>query len=171
MKLFEKGKIGSLTVPNRVCMAPMGTKTAVDGGFEERSIEYFRLRAAGGTGLIFTGLNMVCTEFETRAANTLEGFHQTDRLGLLCDKVHQEGSKIVVQIGPGLGRVGYSDPEHAPYSASACPTKNFPDLMCKPFEKEHIKARRKLYARLPRQVTLRVCFTRKERQYSSCQYE
>lgn len=138
MKLFEKGQIGSMKVKNRICMAPMGTKTAVDGGFEERSIEYFRQRAAGGTGLIFTGLNMVCTEFETRAANTLEGFHQTDRLGLLCDKVHQEGAKIIVQIGPGLGRVGYSDPEHAPYSASACPTRNFPDLMCKPFEKEHI---------------------------------
>lgn len=139
MKLFEKTQIGNVKLANRIIMAPMGTKTAVDGGFEERSIEYFRQRAAGGVGMIITGLNMVCTEFETRAANTLEGFHQTDRLGLLCDKCHYEGAKVFVQIGPGLGRVAYSDPENPPYSASACPTRNFPDLMCKPFEIEHIK--------------------------------
>ena len=142
MKLFDKGTIGSLKAKNRICMAPMGSKTAVDGGFDQRSIEYLQLRAAGGTGIIFTGLNMVCTEFETRAANTLEGFHQVDRLGLLADKVHAYGAKLIVQIGPGLGRVGYSDPEHAPYSASACPTRNFPDLMCKPTRKRCRESRK-----------------------------
>jgi len=139
MRLFERVKIGNVTLPNRVALAPMGQKTAPDGAYDSRSIEYFRRRAAGGCGLIITGLNMVTTEFETRAANVLEGFHQTDRLGLLIDKCHQHGAKVLIQIGPGLGRVGYADPEHAPYSASAVPTRNFPDLMCKPFSVEQIK--------------------------------
>lgn len=139
MKLFDKVHIGGMTLKNRIALAPMGTKTAPDGGYEERSIEYYKRRAEGGCGLIITGLNMCSTEFETRAANTLEGFHQVDRLSLLVDKCHAYGSKVIVQIGPGLGRVGYSDPENPPYSASAVPCKNFPDLMCKPFEVSQIK--------------------------------
>ena len=139
MKLFDRIKIGNITLRNRIAMAPMGCKTDPDGGFDDRSIEYFGLRAKGGTGLIITGLNMVCTEYETRAANVLEGFHHVNRLSLLVDKCHQYGAKVLVQIGPGLGRVGYSDPENPPYSASAVPCKNFPDLMCKPFEKEQIE--------------------------------
>ncbi len=139
MKLFDRVKIGNVTINNRIAMAPMGCKTDPDGGFDDRSIEYFGLRAKGGAGLIITGLNMVCTEYETRAANVLEGFHHVNRLSLLVDKCHQYGSKVLVQIGPGLGRVGYSDPENPPYSASAVPCKNFPDLMCKPFEKEQIE--------------------------------
>lgn len=138
MKLFERVSIGDVKLKNRIAMAPMGTKTAVDGGFDSRSIEYFRRRAEGGAGLIITGLNMCSTKYETRAANTLTGFHQVDRLSVLVQQCHAYGAKVLVQIGPGLGRVGYSDPTHAPYSASAVPCKNFPDLMCKPFEKEMI---------------------------------
>lgn len=139
MKLFERGTIGSIKTRNRIILAPMGNKTAADGGFEERSIEYFRLRAAGGVGLIITGLNMVSTEFETRACNVLETNFQVDRLGLLCDKVHIEGSKIVVQIGPGLGRVAYTDQQNPPHSASAVPTKANPNVLCRPFSVEQIK--------------------------------
>ena len=38
MKLFDRVSIGDVKLRNRIAMAPMGTKTAVDGGFEERSI-------------------------------------------------------------------------------------------------------------------------------------
>ena len=138
MKLFDRVSIGDVKLRNRIAMAPMGTKTAVDGGFEERSIEYYRRRAAGGCGLIITGLNMCSTKYETRAANTLTGFHQVDRLALLVQQCHAEGAKVLVQIGPGLGRVAYSDPSNPPHSASAVPCKNYPDVMCKPFTKEEI---------------------------------
>ena len=139
MKLFERASIGNIKLRNRIILAPMGNKTATDGGFDERSIEYFRRRAAGGVGLVMTGLHFVSTEFEGRAANVLETNFQIDRLGLLCDKVHIEGAKIVVQIGPGLGRIAYTDQKNPPYSASAIPTRANPDVLCKPFSVEQIK--------------------------------
>ena len=139
MKLFERASIGNIKLRNRIILAPMGNKTATDGGFDERSTEYFRLRAAGGVGLIITGLNIVSTEFETRAANVLESNFQIDRLGLLCDKAHIEGAKVVVQIGPGLGRVAYTDQKNPPYSASAIPTRANPDVLCRPLSVEQIK--------------------------------
>lgn len=137
--LFERTRIGQVKLRNRLVLAPMGTRGDVDGGYDPRNIEYFRMRAAGGAGLIITGLNMVSQRFETRANNCLESFFHVDRLGLLVDKVHQEGSKILIQIGPGLGRVYFTDPENPPYAASAVPSRNWPDKICKPLEKEHIQ--------------------------------
>ena len=139
MILFERTMLGKLKLKNKLVLAPMGTKGAVDGGYDERSIEYFRQRARGGAGLILTGLNMVTQRFETRANSALESFFQADRLGILVDKMHEEGAKILVQIGPGLGRVYFTDPDNPPYAASACPSRNWPDKICKPFETEHIK--------------------------------
>ena len=52
-KLFEKGKIGKLTVKNRGVMMPMGTVfSEPDGSVNERIIEYYAERAKGGIGLI-----------------------------------------------------------------------------------------------------------------------
>ncbi len=139
MKLFERGCIGKVKMNNRIVMAPMGRKTAPDGGFDDRCVAYYEARAKGGAGLIITGLNVVTTEFETRPCFVLETYHQVDRLGLTVDKCHAYGTKVFVQIGPGLGRVAYADPDHAPYSASAVPTRNFPNMNCVPFTVEQIK--------------------------------
>ena len=62
-KLFEKGKIGKLTVKNRGVMMPMGTVfSEPDGSVNERIIEYYAERAKGGIGLIineYTGVDDV----------------------------------------------------------------------------------------------------------------
>ena len=114
MKLFEPAKIGNLRLRSRLVLSPMGTRGDVDGGYDVRNIEYFRMRAEGGAGLIITGLNMVSERFETRANNALYTFFHADRLGILADKVHSEGAKLLVQIGPGLGRVYFTDPDGGP---------------------------------------------------------
>ncbi|WRS28709.1 NAD(P)/FAD-dependent oxidoreductase [Oscillospiraceae bacterium MB08-C2-2] len=139
MKLFERASIGSVKMRNRIIMAPMGRKTAPDGGFDDRTIAYYEARAKGGVGAIITGLNIVTTEFETRPCFVLETYHQCDRLGLAADKVQAYGGKFFVQIGPGLGRVAYANPDRAPYSASAIPTRNFPNLNCRPLSVEQIQ--------------------------------
>ncbi|MBU3182872.1 NAD(P)/FAD-dependent oxidoreductase [Clostridium psychrophilum] len=131
LKLFEKTNIGRMKLKNRIVMAPMGTTADVDGGYNERSINYFVERAKGGVGLIITGANIVSTKYEDRPCNQLDNFHQVDRLGLLADKVHQYGAKLCVQITPGLGRMVFTDPFTAPYSASAVKSFWFPDLICK----------------------------------------
>lgn len=138
MKLFEKANIGNMKLKNRIVMAPMGTTADVDGGYNERSIDYFVERAKGGVGLIITGANIVSTKFEDRPCNQLDSFHQVDRLGILADKVHQYGSKLCVQITPGLGRMVFTDPFTPPYSASEVESFWFPGLMCKPLTVDDI---------------------------------
>ncbi|MDI7260196.1 MAG: FAD-dependent oxidoreductase [Thermodesulfobacteriota bacterium] len=54
-KIFEPGKIGSMSVRNRIVMAPMGTHSADSGGYvTDRMIDYYVERAKGGVGLIIT---------------------------------------------------------------------------------------------------------------------
>jgi 2,4-dienoyl-CoA reductase-like NADH-dependent reductase (Old Yellow Enzyme family) len=52
-KLFEPIQIGSMTIKNRIAMAPMGTAFAtLDGLFTEQAMAYYEARAKGGVGLI-----------------------------------------------------------------------------------------------------------------------
>ncbi|MDT8271661.1 MAG: FAD-dependent oxidoreductase [Desulfomonilia bacterium] len=52
-KLFEEGKIGKMTVKNRIVMPPMATNFAGPSGEPtERLIRYYAERAKGGAGLI-----------------------------------------------------------------------------------------------------------------------
>ena len=52
-KLFEPGQIGTMTVKNRIVMAPMVSNFAdPNGGVTDRVIEHYRAKAKGGTGLI-----------------------------------------------------------------------------------------------------------------------
>ena len=54
-KLFEKGKIGKLTIKNRIVMPPMGTGfAAASGEASEEITRYYEERAKGGVGLIIT---------------------------------------------------------------------------------------------------------------------
>lgn len=137
--LFKKGQIGSMTVPNRIVMAPMGTKSDPDGEFNERDINYFVERAKGGTGLIITGRVASCVKYEMRSHHVLDNYHQVKGVAMLCEKVHQYGSKICIQIGPGLGRMVHQDPFTPPWSASAVPSHYYPELLCRPMTKEMIK--------------------------------
>lgn len=139
MRLLEKGKIGNLEIPNRVVMAPMGTKSEPDGSVSDRDIYYFEERAKGGTGLIITGRFAVTEKYEMRSHHILNNYHHVGRLALLAERVHMHGSKLCIQIGPGLGRIVHQDPFTPPYSASAVPSHYYPNLICKPYEKEDIK--------------------------------
>jgi 2,4-dienoyl-CoA reductase-like NADH-dependent reductase (Old Yellow Enzyme family) len=54
-KLFSPGKIGNVTVKNRLAMSPMGTGIAnLDGTPTEDMIAFYEARAIGGVGLIYT---------------------------------------------------------------------------------------------------------------------
>jgi len=52
-KLFEPVCIGTMEIPNRIVMPPMGTNMAnPDGTVSERIRNYYAERAKGGVGLI-----------------------------------------------------------------------------------------------------------------------
>lgn len=137
--LFQKGTIGELNLKNRIIMAPMGVKSEPDGGVSPREIRYYEERAMGGCGMIITGRFATTEKYEMRSHHLLTDYHHVGRLGLLAEKVHHYGTKLCVQIGPGLGRIVHQDPFTPPYSASAVSSFWYPELMCRPYEIEDIQ--------------------------------
>ncbi|NLW91387.1 MAG: hypothetical protein GXY34_07285, partial [Syntrophomonadaceae bacterium] len=52
-ELFKPGKIGNLTIPNRILMSPASVKAGnPDGSPSQRIIDYYEARAKGGVGMI-----------------------------------------------------------------------------------------------------------------------
>lgn len=136
--LFDKTMIGSMKLKNRIFMSPMGTTGEADGAYCIDGINYFMERAKGGAGLIITGANVVSTKYEPRPCTELSDFHHVERLNMLIDRCHHYGAKVCVQLSPGLGRQQFTDPFTPPYSAGSVSSFWFPDLICKPLEKEDI---------------------------------
>ncbi|UYZ22404.1 FAD-dependent oxidoreductase [Mesobacillus jeotgali] len=99
--LFSVGKIGSVTLKNKIVMPAMGTGLASsDGELTEQQIRYYEERAKGGTGLIITEFTTVDFELGRAAANQLRfdddrfipGFRR------LADAVHTYGARVFVQL-------------------------------------------------------------------------
>lgn len=137
-QLFKKGNIGGMKLKNRIFMAPMGTTGEADGSYNMSGINYFEARAKGGAGLIVTGANIATTKYEDRPCNELSEFHQVERLAMLIERCHAYGTKVCVQITPGLGRMVFTDPFTPPYSASECQSFWFENLKCKPLSVDDI---------------------------------
>lgn len=107
--LMAPGRIGAMTVRNRIVMSPMETMYGTQDGLpSERTRDYFAARARGGDGLITLG----ATGIDHRHPETPGGLHlatdeAVDAHRALVDAVHEHGAKIqpqIVHAGPdGLG--------------------------------------------------------------------
>lgn len=100
-KLFSEGKIGNLTLKNRIVMTPMCVNVGEpDGKAGARAQDYYEERAKGGVGLIITEIARVNDthgiglngQISMSNDSVIEPFSQ------LVDKVHSHGTKIFVQI-------------------------------------------------------------------------
>ena len=103
-KLFEKGRIGRLTIRNRAVMSPMGTDLAdTNGNASPRLIAYYAERAKGGIGLIineYTGVDdvdSIPTQHNLRMAQD----YNVKAAEELTRTVHQFGAKIFAQLHHG----------------------------------------------------------------------
>jgi len=100
MKLAEPGRIGSMTIRNRMVMPGMGTNLAnPDGTVSQHLIDYYEARAAGGVGLIIT--EVVTPEHRGQCIHCeLGGYHDGFGPGLsrLARAVHNQGAHCVLQI-------------------------------------------------------------------------
>ncbi len=103
-KLFEKGKIGRITIKNRCVMMPMGTVYAdKDGMATDRLITYYELRARGGIGLIineYTGVDDIDSIPTIGNLRASRDYH-IPALERLTDAVHKYDCKIFAQIHHG----------------------------------------------------------------------
>jgi 2,4-dienoyl-CoA reductase-like NADH-dependent reductase (Old Yellow Enzyme family)/NADPH-dependent 2,4-dienoyl-CoA reductase/sulfur reductase-like enzyme len=99
--IFKQGKIGNLTLKNRIVMPPMGTNLAgPEGEVTDELIAYYEERAKGGTGLII--VEFTCIDYEYG-----KGFFRQVRLdddrfipgiNRIANAVHKYGAKVFVQI-------------------------------------------------------------------------
>jgi len=107
MKLFESHQIKSLTLKNRIVMAPMCMYMANESGFiQPFHFTHYATRAYGGVGLIITE----ATAVEPRGritSNDLGIWNDefTPGLSKLVETVHQAGAKIGIQLAHA-GRKG-----------------------------------------------------------------
>jgi 2-enoate reductase len=143
--LFSPIKVNNITIKNRVVMGPMGNLNMCDetGRPNSKMLQYFFARAKGGTGLLTTGLIPVSHGIDNTVTEIgkLTMFPRIDRSRTvfsgwrdLAQGVHAYGSKIFIQITPGLGRVGpptcLVTQKKFPVSASFNPNFYIPELPC-----------------------------------------
>lgn len=139
-KLFEPIQIGSMTLKNRIVMAPMGTTTDTTNAFNMRDVKYYGERAKGGCGLVLTGAVVASTEFEPAPCQKLTNTKDVYMLHLVAERVHFYGAKFGIQLSPGIGRMNWIDPHTPPYSASPVPNYYVPSLICRELPTEGVKS-------------------------------
>jgi len=110
-------KIGSVTVKNRMMMAPMDTGFGNNawGGFTPEGVEYFVRRAKGGFGLLFSGGTSVDSIVD--GVDTLTN-HADEfiRTGLEMNRsLAQYDCKMFIQLSMNVGRnAGLKTPSPLP---------------------------------------------------------
>ncbi len=112
MMLFEPGKIGRLSVRNRIYMLPMRPVLLdTDGSLSQRAIDFYVARAKGGVGTISTSLWMVERMLEAKMEGSrcvypmADGFTYVDKISQLADSLHDYNTKMVTQLSAGFGRI------------------------------------------------------------------
>ncbi|WP_307861400.1 oxidoreductase [Cellulomonas wangleii] len=134
--------LGSLRLPNHVVMLPMGTEMGThEGLFTEREIAYYTARAAGGVGLVMTGIAAVSQDYEqiNPGLCRVDTDDSVPGLTALAESIHGVGGRVSLQLTAGLGRnINNVDPERAPISASDNPHYANPDVLCRPLEVDEI---------------------------------
>lgn len=98
--MFSPVQIGTVTVPNRFVVPPMGNNFAnTDGSLSKRSKDYYAARAKGGFGLITIESTVVYQEAKGGprkpclfSDDTVESFRQ------VADTCHAYGAKVSIQL-------------------------------------------------------------------------
>ncbi|MDD3840633.1 MAG: FAD-dependent oxidoreductase [Clostridia bacterium] len=152
--MFTPIEVNHTIIKNRLVMAPMGNISMCDetGRPNDQMLQYFFERAKGGVGLITTGLVPVSHGIDPTVTEPgdLSYFPRIDRSRSvfagwrdLAAGVHNYGSKIFIQLTPGLGRVG--NPQclltlkKFPKSASLNPNFYIPQIPSTPMSDRKLK--------------------------------
>ena len=99
--LLSPGRIGSMTLRNRIFMCPMGDNQATSGGYvTDQQIDYFEARARGGAALLLVGSVGVTApdglssprQSAIGDATFVEGWRR------LAERVHAHGARLALQL-------------------------------------------------------------------------
>ena len=96
--LFSPLAIGGREVPNRIVSTAHGEQRAADGLLDERMIDYYERRAAGGAGLMVTfGSAAVHAMSSTANAVALWDARNEPMLADMAARVHAHGTLLMAQ--------------------------------------------------------------------------
>lgn len=128
-KLFEPGKIGNVSLKNRIALPPMGTMLAkYSGEVGDELIRFYEERAKGGCGLVITEITRIDDDYGWGMIRQMALTHdyQIGDVKRLTDAVHKYNSKLFVQL-QHPGRVGHPDrnPTHMTVAPSDVPPYRF----------------------------------------------
>lgn len=99
--LLSTGQIGSLTLRNRIAMAPMGTNLAeADGTVGDAQAAWFEARARGGAGLIIVGSASIAYPRASTDPRQIAASNDAHLPGLrrLAAEAHAHGAAIAAQL-------------------------------------------------------------------------
>ena len=121
-KLFSPLKVGALTLPNRVFMAPLTRLRSIEPGDIPTPLmaEYYRQRASAG--LIITEATQI--SFQAKGYAGAPGLHTQEQLNAwkkITQAVHDDGGHIAVQLWH-VGRISHDSlqpGQQAPVAPSA----------------------------------------------------
>jgi N-ethylmaleimide reductase len=105
--LFDSFKLGSLTLSNRVVMAPMTRSRAIDNLPSELVVQYYAQRASAGL-IITEGVSPSPNGLGYARIPGLFNAAQKDAWRKVTDAVHAAGGRIFVQLMHS-GRIGHVD--------------------------------------------------------------
>lgn len=111
LKLSAPGRIGSLTLKNRIFVTAMGVSLAnEDGTVSQRLIDYHVAQARGGAGMIVMGVTGVAWPVGAVQPNQTAISHDRFLPGLtaLVQAVHAQGGRIAAQLHHGGLVASYS---------------------------------------------------------------
>ena len=125
MKLFEKGKIGTLTIKNRIVMDAINIQLGSPGdeaALGQRAIDFYVARAKGGVGLIKTTFMRTNRKLELSIGGPVVHSTRSGQwLNEIAEAVHDYGAKICVQLTIGVGRIPVPNPD-LPYGGLVAPS-------------------------------------------------
>src|ERR1700726_2632205 len=106
-KLFEPYKLGPITLPNRLVMAPLTRNRAVEGFVPSPlAAEYYGQRASAG--LLITEASQVSQQGQ--GYQDTPGIYSKEQVAgwrKVTDRVHEEGGRIFIQLWH-VGRVSHT---------------------------------------------------------------
>jgi len=130
-KLFEPFKLGPLTLPNRLVMAPLTRNRAVPPGMvpSPLAVEYYGQRASAG--LLITEASQISQQGQ--GYQDTPGIYSKAQVAgwrKVTDRVHERGGRIFIQIWH-VGRISHNSlqpgggkpvaPRARPLSAASSP--------------------------------------------------
>lgn len=99
--VFTPGKIGTLTLKNRVMKAPQSSGMSnMDGTVSERLVRYYRKQAAGGAGMIIVEYAYV-DDLGAKSAHCHLGISNNEHipgLAWLAENIREQGAVPAIQI-------------------------------------------------------------------------